>query len=86
MIGTYFLKDTATYKAEGQTHSILISKRKHARPGMASSFILLVDAKGNRKYCSSLYPTDKPNEYNIEYQGKRFKLFHNETALSIHAA
>ena len=86
MQGTYFLKDTATYKAEGQTHSILISKRKHARPGMASSFILLVDANGNRKYCSSLYPTEKPNEYNIEYQGKRFKFIHNETAVVIQAA
>jgi len=86
MQGTYFLKDTATYKAEGQTKSILISKRKHARPGMAASFILLVDANGNRTYCSSLYPTEKPNEYNIEYQGNRYKVIHNETAITIHAA
>ncbi len=86
MQGTYFLKDTATYKAEGQTKSILISKRKHARPGMSASFILLVDALGNRTYCSSLYPTEKPNEYNIEYQGNRYKVIHNETAITIHAA
>jgi hypothetical protein len=83
MTGTYYLTGTATYQAEGQTKKLLISKRKHARPGMTSSFILLVDAKGKREYCSSLYPTKHPDTYNIEYQGKRYQFIHTETAVNI---
>lgn len=83
MEGTYYLTGTATYQAEGKTNKLLISKRKHARPGMTSSFILLVEPNGNRRYCSSLYPTEKPNVFNIEYQGSRFKFIHTETAVNI---
>jgi len=83
MIGTYYLTGTATYKAEGQNKKLLISKRKHARPGITSSFILLIDDTGKREYCSSLYPTKQPDTYNIEYQGKRYLFIHTEAAVNI---
>jgi hypothetical protein len=83
MKGIYTLTGQSIYAAPNQTKKLLITKRKHARPGMTSQFILLVDEAGNREYCSSLYPTNTPNEYHIEYKKNRYKLIHKETSLTI---
>jgi hypothetical protein len=83
MKGTYYLTENSMYQAAGQPNKLLIVKRKHARPGMASSYILFVDANNQRKYCSSLYPTKEPNIYNIEYQGIRYQFIHTETGATI---
>jgi hypothetical protein len=83
MNGTYFLTGSGMYQAEGQPFKLIITKRKHAKPGLASSFVLLVDSNGKRNYCSSLYPTQNPEQFNIEYKGTRYKLINSNDTIKI---
>lgn len=70
------------YQAEGKSDSIIISKRKYARPGMSSLFMLSVSANGQRTYISSLYPTSS-GLYNMEKNGIRYVVDIKENQLLI---
>jgi hypothetical protein len=70
--GTYKLIEPNKYQStEGQT--LIVSKRKNARMGMTSHFLLMVDEEGERIYLSSLYPIND-NQYNIEYNRFRYRV------------
>jgi len=82
MEGTYKLASSGYYQAEGKRESIIISKRKHARPGMSSFFMLSADENGKRAYISSLYPISR-STYSIEKNGNRYVVTIGEDHLSI---
>jgi len=82
MNGTYYLKSAGQYQAEGKTESIIISKRKYAKPGLSSLFMLVASADGQRTYISSLYPTSS-GVYNMEKNGIRYVVDIKEDKLSI---
>ena len=82
MNGTYILKTPSEYQAEGKSESIIISKRKYAKPGLSSLFMLLVSGTGQRTYISSLYPTSS-GLYNMEKNGIRYVVEIKEDKLFI---
>ena len=82
MEGTYKLASSGYYQAEGKRESIIISKRKYAKPGMSSLFMLVASADGQRTYISSLYPISR-STYSIEKNGNRYVVTIGEDHLSI---
>jgi len=79
--GTYKLIEPNKYQSiEGQT--IIVSKRKNARMGMTSHFLLMVDDEGERTYISSLYPIND-NQFNIEYNRSRYRVLVDSGKLTI---
>ena len=79
--GHYKMIEANIYQSEnGQ--KLIVSRRKNARPGLASHFLLKVDEKGQKEYLSSLYRVDDYT-YNIEVNRHRYQVKLSDNALMI---
>lgn len=83
--GIYKLIEPNKYQSLQNGLGLIISKRKNAKPGMSSHYLLLVDAKGNRDYLSSLYLVS-PGIFNIEVNRNRYQVTITENELVINCA
>lgn len=83
--GIYKLIEPNKYQSVESGLGLIISKRKNAKPGMSSHYLLSVDAKGNRDYMSSLYLVS-PGTFNIEVNRNRYRVTITENELVINCA
>jgi hypothetical protein len=79
--GHYKMIDANIYQSENGL-KLIVSRRKNARVGLASHFLLKVDDKGQREYLSSLYRVDDYT-YNIEVNRHRYQVKLSDDALMI---
>lgn len=79
--GHYKMIDANVYQSKSGA-KLIVSRRKNARVGLASHFLLKVDEKDNRVYLSSLYRVDDIT-FNIEVNRNRYQVKITDDALMI---
>lgn len=79
--GQYKMIDANVYQSQSGT-KLIVSRRKNARVGLASHFLLKVDEKERREYLSSLYRVDDTT-FNIEVNRERYVVKLTDDALMI---
>jgi hypothetical protein len=82
--GIYKLIEPNKYQSQNGT-GLIVSKRKNAKAGMSSHYLLMVDANGNRDYLSSLYLVS-PGIFNIEVNRNRYRVTITNDELVINCA
>lgn len=65
--------------------SALVIKERKKPDLLKTQNYLVFEHKGKQGYCSSLYPTDKENTYNIDYQGFKYTVTFSDSQASIKA-
>lgn len=79
--GHYKMIDANVYQSQSGT-KLIVSRRKNARVGLASHFLLKVAKNERREYLSSLYCVDDTT-FNIEVNRERYVVKLTDDALMI---